>query len=414
VLDGKYRVVEQLGEGAMGVVLLGRDEALDRDVAIKFFHPHLAPESKALFLAEARAMARIRQDNVVSIHAFGDYHGAPYFVMEYLPGSDLATWLDANVPLSVDEALGVLAQVCAGVQAIHDAGTVHYDLKPENVMVGPSFRLAVTDFGLARLLKKKARVTVVGGSPEYMAPELAGTESVPSDVALRADIYSLGVIAYELLTGDVPFDGSTVWAVIAQHQTAPPRPPSERRQDLPPAFDAPVLSALSKDPTARPASAREFFHALQAVRETFEVPRGATRVLVADDDKSFRDFAQVTLEEGLPGATVTCVADGEQALSSLERGAVDVAVIDLKMPKLNGLELVAALHADPRLRGIRVMIVTAYGGAKDWKILSNLGASAFLLKPIEPSDLADAVRRLLGLPSVPPPNPGASSAAGTT
>ncbi|MCZ7679033.1 MAG: serine/threonine protein kinase [Sandaracinaceae bacterium] len=168
LVDGTYRVRGMLGEGGMGVVLLAHDERLQRDVAIKLIRPELAEAAhRARFLEEARAMARVRHPNVVEIHAFGELDGAPYFVMEYVAGSDLETFLAKRGGLlSPGEAHSVLLQLCRGVEAIHASGAVHRDLKASNVLVGDGFRVVIADLGLARTLDgAPVEGAVVSGTP---------------------------------------------------------------------------------------------------------------------------------------------------------------------------------------------------------------------------------------------------------
>jgi serine/threonine-protein kinase len=211
---GVYRAERILGQGAMGVVLLCRDIRLEREVAVKFIHPEYvtSPESHQRFLDEARAMARVRHENVVEVFAFDEHEGVPYFVMEYVPGQHVEDWLRRykGVP-SIDEVVGILDQVCRGVAAIHKAGTVHRDLKWTNVLVGPAFRIAVTDLGLARTLDRASKPDsdTVSGTPAYMAPEIVIGTPLPANLQDRADVYSLGVMAFELLTGRLPFESST-------------------------------------------------------------------------------------------------------------------------------------------------------------------------------------------------------------
>jgi eukaryotic-like serine/threonine-protein kinase len=185
LIGNAYRVVGPLGQGGMGIVVLALDERLQRDVAIKLIRPSYArsPTARERFLIEARAMARVRHENVVEIYSFGEIDEAPYFVMEYVPGSNVANWLDDAIledrlP-SMDEALGYLDQICRGVSAIHASGTVHGDLKPSNLLIGPASRIAIADMGLSRLFDPSSGRPgdhPMAGTPAYMAPEFARTD----------------------------------------------------------------------------------------------------------------------------------------------------------------------------------------------------------------------------------------------
>jgi serine/threonine-protein kinase len=400
LIEGTYRVLGPLGEGGMGIVVRAVDERLEREVAIKLIHPERV-RSRAthdLFLREARAMARVRHANLVEIHAFGELHGVPYFVMEYVPGTDLDAWLGercapGRLP-SLDEAIGVLDQLCRGVTAMHEAGAVHRDLKPSNVLIGAGFRVAVSDLGLARRASDTAIGEHVAGTPAYMAPEIAARRPVAARWAYAADLYSLGVMAFELFTGRLPFEVADPAEMLAAHLHETPPPPSRFRPELPGSFDRVVLSALAKEPAQRQASVDAFRRELLRARERLSRGVEAMDLLVADDDPSCRTWAGELLSAAFPSARVHSAVDGSAALEQALRHPPAVAVVDLNMPGLNGVELTAALRASPRTHDVPIVVITGVGGAPDWALLSQLGASGFLVKPVDPDALLAVVRRL--------------------
>jgi serine/threonine protein kinase len=397
VIGGSYRVVGPLGQGGMGVVVLAVDQQLERDVAIKLIRPAFTRNQSARerFLIEARAMARVRHENVVEIFAFGEFSGTPYFVMEYVPGTNIANWLDDAIlddrlP-SVDEALGYLDQVCRGVGAIHHAGAVHGDLKPSNLLIGPASRVAVADMGLSRLFDPGGGLGEhpMAGTPAYMAPEFARTD-LPRELVQRGDVYAIGVIAFEMLTGHQPFEIETTADMLAAHRSASAPPPSQYRPELTSAFDAPLMQALHFDPFRRTATPAAFRRALLEARESLKLSYNALRIIVADDDSDFRALAEEALAFGFPGARIETVPDGDAALAAIDREPASLAVIDLDMPGMNGVELTAALRANYSLP---IVVVTASGGAPDWHLLSSLGADGFLVKPIDPFALVALARK---------------------
>jgi serine/threonine protein kinase len=407
LIDDTYRVVEMLGEGGMGMVVRAHDIKLQRDVAVKLIHPRCVAESQARqrFLAEARVLARIRNPSVVEVYAFGEYREAPYFVMELVPGRSLDAWLAQckGHPLAVDEAIGVLDQVCRGVSAMHHAGAVHHDLKPGNILIGPAFRVAVADLGLAWVVDAASDAArPVAGTPAYMAPEIAAARHVPAALAARADIYSLGVIAFELLTGRLPFDADDVLAVLWNHIAAPPPVPSDVNPSLSPAFDQAILGALAKDPAERTADALALRDALLAARASLHAGFAGTRVLIVDDDPGFVAWARGVLDIELPGSEIAIASDGAAALAALAQRPAALVLTDLKMPVMNGVELTAALRGQEATRQVPIVVVTGFGGALDWKVLRTIGADGFLVKPAEPASLGALVRRLLGANTVSP------------
>lgn len=397
LLEGTYRIVGPLGQGGMGVVMLAWDERLERDVAIKLITPgQMTDTARARFLIEARAMARIRHENVVEIFSFGETAGAPFFVMEYVPGTTLANWLDDGIlddclP-AIDESLGYLDQICRGVSAIHASGSVHGDLKPGNILLGPASRVAVADMGLSRVLDTDdSSDHPLAGTPAYIAPEFAETD-LPSDLVQRGDIYALGVIAYEMLTGEPPYHIEDTTDMLRVHAGLIAPLPSTIRPELTEAFDEPLLAALRHDPYARTEGADEFRKSLWAARESLTSNSSSMRILVADDDEDFRDLAVEVLSHGFPGAQIEAVPDGDAALAAFDRLSPSLAVIDLDMPGMNGIELTAALRANSDLP---IVVVTAAGGAPDWKLLQSLGADGFLVKPIDPYALIALARKAL-------------------
>jgi len=400
IIEGVYRLDRVIGEGAMGIVYLAHDLRLERDVALKVIHPSYVqtPDAASRFLYEARTMARVRHENVVEIYAFGNHAGSPYFVMEYVPGPHVEKILRTRRdPMSIDEGLGLLEQVCRGVSAIHAAGTVHRDLKWTNVIVGPGFRVAVTDLGLARVLDRPAHELLesFSGTPAYMAPEVVTGRPLPVSMHARADVYSLGVMTFELFTLRLPFISDDSDEMMKLHVNEPPPIPSELRPELPAAFDAVILKALSKDPADRYPSVAALREALLAAREESQRARRQVRVLIADDDADFAKLAADLVRHALPSAEVEVVADGSAALAACDERSFALAIIDLDMPGMNGIELTAALRGEAKTRRMPILVATATGGAPDWRLLSSLGADGFVVKPVDTLAFVAQVRRAL-------------------
>ncbi len=395
MIDGKYRVVRTLGRGGMGTVLLAEDVVLGREVAIKFLGTSLAGSAtwRPRFFEEARSMARVHHVNVVQIHSVGSFDGLPYFVMEYVPGVSLAQWLVENEQPSPHEILPILRQLAAAVDAIHDAGLVHLDIKPPNVLVGPGLRVALADLGLSRLAGSMGP-RGAGGTPSYMAPEQIDRRRSNPELDRKTDVYQLGVLTFELLTGQVPFQADTDAALMAKHCVAAPPRPSVVRPDLPPSVDEPVLAALAKSASRRPESGRELVDGIARAFAPAQADR-RLRILVADDDDAQLGAERQLLREAFgETAEIVSARDGGEALHHAELGPWDVIILDLHMPVLSGLE-VAAILQERGLQGrAQVLMVTALGGAADWRVVQHLGVKSMLLKPLDADLFIESVKRL--------------------
>jgi eukaryotic-like serine/threonine-protein kinase len=406
MVDGVYRIVRPLGAGGMGVVTLAHDERLERDVAIKFIRPELFENKglRELFEIEARAMARVTHANVLTVHSFGEHNGVPYFVMEYVEGPTVESWLGRRVsrgaPPDVDEAIRVLDQVCQGVEAIHLASTVHRDLKPSNLLmsgeiVDEQLRVAVSDLGVARIMEAAGDgrgASCIVGSAQYMAPEAALGNDTNPELATRRDIYALGCIAFEILTGRPPFVAPNDIGLMSKHLLEPPPAASSIRTELPPGYDEVLSRALDKDPLKRPASAAEFRKQLLAVHERDHDPKS---ILVADDDDDWRELVHRALTKRFPDARIDVVRDGKEAIERFDEHPYCVVLLDLEMPAVDGIELTARLRARDESSTTPLIVMTAAGGPGEWRRLSQLGADGFLVKPIDPEDIALVIRRAL-------------------
>jgi eukaryotic-like serine/threonine-protein kinase len=400
VIEGTYRILRPLGAGGMGVVTLALDERLDREVAIKFIRPELFAHQnlRDYFRNEARAMARVLHPNVLVVHAFGEHDGTPYFVMEYVPGRSVEDWLaDARrrgERPDRRDALRILEQTCQGVAAIHGAQTVHRDLKPSNLLMTDELHVSVSDLGVAQILVQPdgGEPCCIVGSPAYMAPEAALGEGGRPDLAIRRDIYALGCIAYELLTGAPVFDAPTDMGLMAKHLLEAPARPSTKCEDLPTGYDSVVLRALEKDPHKRWSSVDAFRRALDRVRDSAVEPE---RILIADDDPDWRLLLASALASRFPDAQIDLVSDGERAIEAFERGPYSVVLVDLEMPELDGMDLTRHLRSLTESAQTPILVLTAAGGPGEWQRLSRIGADAFLVKPVDPDDVAMVIRRTM-------------------
>jgi serine/threonine-protein kinase len=252
ILNSRYQLLEQLGKGGMAVVYRARDLMLERLVAVKVLRQDYSsdPAFQERFRLEAKAAANLSHPNIVTVHDFGLDAGQLFIVMEYVPGTDLKTLILQKGRFTADEALPLLIQACAGIGYAHRAGLVHCDVKPQNMLVTPDGRLKVTDFGIARALTTihpEEQSDVVWGSPQYYAPEQA-TGAAPSPAT---DVYSLGIIMYEMLTGTLPFQANTAAEYARLHLEAQPPSLTEMVPELSPMLEQILLKVISKEPSQR-------------------------------------------------------------------------------------------------------------------------------------------------------------------
>ena len=262
-LIGHYRVTGTLGQGGMGVVYRAHHDALDRDVAIKLISGLASDRAAAeRFLREGRAVSRMRHPNILTVFDYGEVDSVPYLVTEYMPGGSLADKL-GDGPMDEGLALRYLREVGSAIDYAHRMDTIHRDIKPSNVLIGAGGEAILADFGLAKYLSDQVQRTQSGfisGTVAYMAPEQARETAVGG----AADVYSFSVMAFELLTGKLPFPGDSVLDILIAHLQEPPPPPSTVNPALGDAVDAVVLRGLAKEPENRWGSCAEMVAALEA------------------------------------------------------------------------------------------------------------------------------------------------------
>ena len=271
---------------------------------------------------------------------------------------------------------------------------MHRDLKPSNLLIDANLRVAVSDLGVARILEGAGggEATCIVGSAAYMAPEAAlGDDSKP-ELATRRDIYALGCIAYELLTGRPPFVAPTDMGLMAKHLLEVPPHASSLRPELLPGYDDVLLRALDKDPHKRWRSVGAFRRAFERVRAGEEIP---DRILIADDDADWRTLLHDALAPRFPDAVIDLVGDGEQAIAAFEKNPYSVVLVDLQMPEVDGMKLTAHLRSLDASDQTPIIVMTAAGGPGEWKRLSQIGADAFLVKPVAWEDVAMQITRTM-------------------
>ncbi|HEY3448272.1 MAG TPA: serine/threonine-protein kinase [Myxococcales bacterium] len=299
VLEGKWRVDKKIGQGGMGSVYRATDLALDRTVAIKILAADLCQDEVfvARFEREAKLTANLEQPNVVLIFGVGRHQGRPFIVMKWLPGETLASRLEthqeAGTLMPVSEVRSIVGQICAGLDYIHGKGLVHRDIKASNIVLDDSNHATILDFGILRDLKSKEALTAVGmliGTPHYVSPEQILGKPFDS----RSDLYAVGVLLYEMLTGATPFDAENEFDLIKKHVKAPPPEPCERNPDLPAEVGEVLKRAIAKDPAKRYQTASD-------MADAFEMAFAQTNDVEGDDPTSRSLKAAVPLPDDPTG-----------------------------------------------------------------------------------------------------------------
>src|SRR5688500_3840438 len=265
VIDGRHRVLDRLGSGGMADVYCAEDTQLGRNVAVKLLYRRFAEDSEFVerFRREASAAAGLQHPNIVGVFDRGEWDGTYYIAMEFLEGHTLKQLVREHGPMPPDLAIDIVTQILRAARFAHKRGVVHRDIKPHNVILDSEGRAKVTDFGIARAGASDMTETgSIMGTAQYLSPEQAQGDPVSP----RSDLYSIGVLLYELLTGRVPFDAESPVTIALKQVTEAPVPPSELEPGISPALESVVLRAMEKDPANRFADAGDFIAALEDAR----------------------------------------------------------------------------------------------------------------------------------------------------
>ena len=356
LLSGAYEIRSKIGEGGMGQVYAAWDRALLRSVAIKATYPYLG----ATVVEEARALATVRHASTVSVYALGCHAGVHYMVMELVHGRTLESHLHARrekgeeVPF--EEAIDILARVADALAVVHRAGIAHRDVKPANILLAPSDRIVLTDFGIFQPEFMGGPALEPAGSAHYLAPEAITFRVLPGQLYL-VNVYSLGIMAFELLTGRLPYDAACPTRLLIKHLQQPIPDPREVRADVPPPLAELVREMLAKDPLSRPQSMEEIAWRLRRIRSPnpSSAPGVSPSVLVIEQDKAAARRLASMIEGQVRSAVVRFAADASAAWRTIAATTLpDLIVMDAEHPAGGCADLMGQLA---RLKAVEPCIV---------------------------------------------------------
>jgi eukaryotic-like serine/threonine-protein kinase len=369
---GRYEVIERVGRGGMGAVYRGRDTVLEREVAIKVMSSDFAADETARprFYREARAAAKLQHRNIVTIFEFGEEDETPFIVMEFLRGQDLSKRMRAEPALALEEKLEIIAELCTGLHFAHEQGVIHRDVKPANIWLVPDGSVKLLDFGIAKFASSTmTRQGSVLGSISYMSPEQVNGLEVDG----RADVFSAGVVLYELLTGTKPFAGDSPTAVLARIMDDQPAPVDDLPAGTPRPLVAAVMKALQKDREKRYRHAADFGADLRLVRSAIvastasvSIDPDAAETMMTEADSSLATAPSVQQTAGSVSVLRTATLDSQPDVEAQPLGGRKVWLV----PAIVGVALVAAiggwlaLRPPPTPEKVTVKILSEPAGAQ--------------------------------------------------
>jgi serine/threonine-protein kinase len=377
------------------------DRELNRRVALKLAR---SPSPEFSLRKEAQALAAIRHPSMVTVYALAKDRGVELLVMELVRGTTLHEQIHKaareHKRFTIAEVIETLLGIADGLAAVHASGISHRDIKPANIMLAPGNRTVLMDFGL--FTPEFERLETVAGSPEYMAPELYAA-SVEAGAGHLVDLYALGVVAYELLTGRPPYRGANALDTLGMHLRAPVPEVTAERTDVPPELAALLRELLAKDPADRPQGIEDVLGRLRALRTRLErgPARGRFTVLIVDDDRDFAETMRAIVRAALPDADVNVARDGEAALASLTKRTPAVMLLDMNMPRMNGLELCMTLRGSELASSCRIISIAGDLRPRDRELLRQLGVADHVPKsPGLPRALVEIVKDARRRPSL--------------
>ncbi len=388
VFAGRYEIIEELGKGGMGRVYRVEDKKIKKEIALKLIKSEIASDRKTIerFKNELTTARAIRHKNICGMFDLGEEKGQHYITMEYVSGGDLKRFIRRAAPLNIARTVFIAKQICEGLEEAHSLGIVHRDLKPNNIMIDDNGNARIMDFGIARTVKGKG-ITGSGvmiGTPEYMSPE----QFEAKEVDQQSDIYSLGIILYEMLTGRLPFEGDTPFAIGVKHKSGIPEDPKKLNPQIPQDLSGLILKCLEKDKENRYQGAKEIRSDLELIEQGLPT---TDRLISKKKTLTSREITvQFSMKKiFIPGfIIVVIVAVGLMIWSPWKRkettliqsDTVSIAVLpfrDLSLQKDQG-------HL---CEGMTIEIIEALSGLQGWKVMNMISMLRYKDSPKDPKEI---------------------------
>jgi len=391
-----YEVRSLIGSGGMGEVYEARDRALNRRVALKVMRPGINTD---YLLREGRALAAIHHPGVVTVHTMGKHKNVHFLVLERVQGLSLDKMIEdrrkRGERFGVAEAMDLIVAVADTLNVVHRAGLAHRDVKPSNVMLAPGGRVVLMDFGLVLPNADRAGHRSVAGSLDYMAPE-ALTGDLAEGAAHLLDIYGLGVLAYELLAGILPFDSGVNANEMYRSKTRACPLVTTHRSDVPRPLAALIGQMISPDPADRPQSAEVALWQLRSIRTRLGTGGSAKplTVLIVDDDADMRDALTIYVRAAAPEAEIETANDGRHGVRSVRRRLPELLLLDLDLPDINGIEVCMLLRGMKLGDSCVIVSVSARATPADVELLHQLGVRSLDKGPGLMNELVQLVQRM--------------------
>ncbi|MFC1849474.1 protein kinase [candidate division CSSED10-310 bacterium] len=395
-LVDRYKLLEKIGAGGVSIVFKAYDLILNEIVAIKVLKPVFASDPTMIkrLVREVKLARSINHPNICRIFDLIFHDDIKVITMEFIDGVSLAKFLKTNEPAPFGKKLALVAGILSGLSAAHKARVIHRDLKPLNIMIDNHFRPVIMDFGISRRSgrEKDSDITEKGeviGTIDYMSPE----QLMGHELDLRTDIYSLGVVLYELFTGVLPFVGETPFEMAMKHIESVPTPPRKINGQVTEKLEQCILKCLAKKPPDRYQTVDELISEMTSQPLLSPQKTGTKLILIAEDDRHIQKLLGKVLESA--DYSVIFANNGEEAIAQCFMYKPDLLSTDIMMPKMDGLQSIEFLTTHPALKDIPIIVVSGKADPDYIAYCKSLGVREYIVKPFDPFELVKIIQNIL-------------------